>query len=769
MFMFLNSTNSLSSLKLLLGFAFCINLYSQEIDTKIISNLSENELELLKENIDLSNINKTSNSSEKTTPLKESTKSNNKLEDRNVKLSGQKYGYEFFSTMATSTTAIADLPLPNDYKISLRDQITIILSGAKEEIFDLNVKLDGTILFPELGSISVADKTFGEVKNLLTSIIQQSYIGVQVDVSLKNLSAKKISIVGAVKAPGTYLVNPFSTITSSLAYSGGISRIGTLRNIKLIRNNGKEFTFDLYDLLIRGDRSNDIIVEAGDTILIEPSKNFISLEGYVLRPAIYEYKENETVEDILEFGLGFANESNESKVSIDVLMKEKNTVKQIEISNLLVPLNNIVKVEVFKYSTIPDKDIRIFGAIDQPGYYLKNNYNNLEELIDSLNFVNVYPWLAVLQQFDDALNLKSTVLFNLEDRNTYSNLELLPNSQIIFFDKDDIDLSILDNAARKLVDDFSLDITHNLMNYKLPVFGKLKALDLVEFLGLDMTDIDNEAIYTSPNINQIIKLDYSKLEFVAGKFHSLTFRAPENDLMKVQILGQVEFPGTYTLNNDASLQDIYILAGRTKSQAFLDGIIFSRDTVKKQQIKAIQDSRNAINEIIIANAQEGNEILDSEVIRVLNYKFDESSLGRISGDFIPGSVFAKQFSLQDGDIITIPKNPSTITVVGEVLNPSTIIYDTKLKFSDVIDKVGGYKDYADKSKVYIISANGMVRKINRNIFIKNNYLENGDTIVVPRNLIINSPLSETLMPITQILADLAFSAAAIESLSNANR
>ena len=82
--------------------------------------------------------------------MNESTKSNNSLEDRNVDIAGQKYGYQFFSTMATSTSAIADLPLPNEYKISLRDQITIILSGAKEEIFDLNVKLDGTILFPEL-------------------------------------------------------------------------------------------------------------------------------------------------------------------------------------------------------------------------------------------------------------------------------------------------------------------------------------------------------------------------------------------------------------------------------------------------------------------------------------------------------------------------------------------------------------------------------------------------------------------------------------------
>ena len=188
-----------------------------------------------------------------------------------------------FSSTPTSISAVGDLPLPNDYKISLNDQFTVILSGSKEDIFDLNVNLDGSILFPELGSISVIGETFQEVKAKLSNLIEQSYIGVQIDLSLKNLSAKKITIVGAVKTPGTYLINPFSTITGALAYSGGISEIGSLRDIKLIRNNGSVFSFDLYDLLIRGDRSNDLTLEAGDTILIGAALQFVEIRGSVKR------------------------------------------------------------------------------------------------------------------------------------------------------------------------------------------------------------------------------------------------------------------------------------------------------------------------------------------------------------------------------------------------------------------------------------------------------------------------------------------------------
>ena len=231
----------------------------------------------------------------------------------------KKFGYDFFSSMPTSLSALGDLPLPNDYKISLRDQLSIILTGSKDATYDLNVKLDGTILFPEIGSISIVGLSFNEVKEKLTDLINDSYIGVNIDVSVKNLSAKKITIVGAVNTPGTYLVNPFSTITGALAYSGGISEVGSLRNIKLIRNTGEVFSFDLYELLIYGDRSNDKTIEAGDTILIGAASRFVEITGAIVRPAIYEVLDNESVEDIIDFSLGFTQTANKSNVSVSFL------------------------------------------------------------------------------------------------------------------------------------------------------------------------------------------------------------------------------------------------------------------------------------------------------------------------------------------------------------------------------------------------------------------------------------------------------------------
>jgi polysaccharide export outer membrane protein len=308
--------------------------------------------------------------------IDESLVTNKSAKDAN-KISGQKYGYDFFSSTPTSLTAVGDLPLPNDYKISLRDQFTVILSGSKDAIFNLNVKLDGTILFPELGAISVVGLSLKDVKDKLSQLIEQSYIGVNIDISIQNLSAKKITIVGAVKTPGTYLINPFSTITGALAYSGGISEIGSLRDIKLIRNNEEIFSFDLYDLLIRGDRSKDLTIEAGDTLLINAASQFVEISGAVKRPAIYEILEGETIKDIVDFALGFDQTANKSNISVSFLDLNEVAIVKKNISSLDHSLESALSVNVFNYVSDDTSNIQVLGALEEPGFYDIKKYNNL--------------------------------------------------------------------------------------------------------------------------------------------------------------------------------------------------------------------------------------------------------------------------------------------------------------------------------------------------------------------------------------------------------
>jgi protein involved in polysaccharide export with SLBB domain len=737
------------------------NAFGQEIDPSLLKNLSPAQIEMARSQLSKSK------SVEKPKPIKESTKKASSSSDIN-RSSNKKYGYNYFSSAPTSISAVGDLPLPNEYKISLNDQFTIILSGSKEAIFDLSVNLDGSILFPELGSISVVGETFQEVKTKLKNLIEQSYIGVQIDISLKNLSAKKITIVGAVKTPGTYLVNPFSTISSALGYSGGISEIGTLRNIRLIRTNGKTYLFDLYKLLISGNRSDDITIESGDVIIIDPAKQFIHITGQVKRPAIYEIIEGETLDDLIEFALGFTQTANKSNINLRMLDIQSSSIKNINVSNLQSGLLDVLSVNVNPYVNKNIASVNVSGAIKEPGFYPITANENLEEVINKLEFIDVYPWLAVLEQFDDENLVKSVTLFNLQDANTYRSVKVLPNSRLFFANISSRRYNGVSASASDLIADYDLRINHKQGTYTLPVFGRFDVKSFVDYLGLDMSDVEDEATYISPLDNTIIKDDYKNMQFIAKKYNTISFRSPINDLIRVSIGGAVNFPGTYTMNADSVIDDLYELVGGFKSEAFLEGIIFTRQSVRNRQRQSIQKSREDLNKALLTSTQKGENIGDISLIRALSQTIEPENLGRIAGNFSPESLSSSKTILLDGDSIIVPRNPNTINVLGEVLNPIAFEYNKRITLRSAIDNSGGYQDYADKRKVYVIKANGLIEKANRNIFTRNVKLEPGDTIVVPRKIITNNPGIEALLPVTQVLSDLAFSAAAIESLSNSN-
>ena len=735
--------------------SFSLFSFTQAIDTSLLTQFSPEEIEAARAVLQSQNIIEEEN--DDIPVIDESLVT--------IEVSSNKYGYDFFSKMPTSLSAVGDLPLPNDYKISLRDKFKVILSGSRDQIFSLNVNLDGTILFPELGSIYVAGLTFKEVKDKLSNMINQSYIGVNIDISLQNLSAKKVTIVGAVNTPGTYLVNPFSTITGALAYSGGISDIGSLRDIKLIRTNGEIFSFDLYDLLIKGDRSNDLTIEAGDTILINAASQFIEVKGAVNRPAIYEVFENEDISDIINFALGFTQTANISNISISFLDLDKTSVKTKTKVGLDQKLKDVLVVDVFNYVNETNLNLIVSGAVEEPGFYDLQKYSNLNDLIEDLKFIDVYPWLAVLEQFDDNNLIKSTILFSLNDKSTYQAIELLPNSKLYFANIEERIFRVGD-VAQELINEYSLTLNYRNSSYNLPVFGKYSVKSFTDLLGLDMSDIDKKATYISPLDSIIVSDDFDTMNFVAKKYNNISFRSPVNDLITIEVEGAVSYPGSYTLKSDTTLQDLFGLIGDFKDEAFFDGIVLIRNSVKIRQLKAIEISESALKKSILYSRNQDEDIGDISMLSSLAESIEPENLGRIAGNFSPSSQSSKDTILFDGDKVVIPKMSNIVSVIGSVLNPIAFEFSENLSIGNAISNAGGYQSYADKKRVYIIKANGLVVRNGRNIFVGNYNLQPGDTIVVPRKLSTNSQLIQSLAPVMQILSDLSFSAAALDNLTN---
>lgn len=753
---------------------FTFDSFGQAIDPALLENLSPEQIELAKSELAKSDF------EDKTEP-KTISESTIKIERENeIDISDKKFGYSYFSSAPTSISAQGDLPLPNDYKISLNDQFGIILSGSKEAIFNLNVNLDGTILFPELGSISVVGETLEQVKTKLDNLVKQSYIGVQIDVSLKNLSAKKISIVGAVNTPGTYLVNPFTTISSALNYSGGISEIGSLRNINLRRSNGEVFTFDLYDLLINGNRKNDITIESGDVIVVGSADQFVQIKGEVNRPSIYEVIETDSLKDIVNFALGFSPKANTKNIKITKLENDAAIESSANAESMNSSLKNVLSVSVYSITAKEDSNITVLGAVKEPGLYNFTENKTLEELINNINFVDTYPWLAILEQYDELGLVKSSILFNLEDVSTFKDINLLENSKVFFLDAEsqsvngcsfelpiDEDKNSLfecpNEKSIKLVNEYSLKINHESKVYSMPVIGKFKLKRFVDLLGLDTINIDKEISYISPLENFVVQQDYRLLEAQAGKFHTVNFKSRQNDLINVTILGAIDYPGSYTLMPGSNLGDLYKLVGNFKQEAFVDAIIFKRELIKERQLESIEKNRELLRNRIAE--MENISAEKSQVLTTLSAEIDEDNLGRVAGNFNPSSNDNVKMILVNNDEIIIPYKSNTISVFGEVFNPISFEYNDKLSIRSTIEKAGGATQFSDMSRIYVIKANGLVEKPSRNLFARNISLNPGDTIVVPKKLPQENAALNALLPYTKVLSDLAFTAAALDNLS----
>tara|TARA_Y100000992_G_scaffold302689_1_gene278460 strand:+ start:6676 stop:9018 length:2343 start_codon:yes stop_codon:yes gene_type:complete len=725
----------------------------------------------------------------------------NSIEANNTKIStndtSDYFGFSFFDVVSATNTPLLDLPLQSDYEISLNDNLELLLVGEKNVLIDVRVDLSGNILVPEVGKINLRNLSLTDAEKKVNSFLSESYIGTKAFLNVKEASMKKISVIGSVASPGTYFVNPFVTVSEAIKYANGLTQGASLRNIKINRIDGSSINIDMYNFLIDGNLTVDQNLRNGDTVIVPATSNFVTVNGQVHRPKIYEYKSEDRVEKLLSFAQGLTNNANMDNISVNFV---RDNVSRVEIFDKSETVGNRLLSTLYVGSNVSQEEsnyVEVRGDSVSQGSYAYESGDNLSSLLEKIIVSEeVYPFYAILKQKDGFLGEKYNY-FSLFDEETYQSITLESKPEIYFFSKEDVKnlsdrqitkkeknqvyteflevkaITKTDRLTDELLSNFELDIRENDLifietqnkDFLIPVTGRIVPKLLLDYFGLNR-DVVNEISFVS-GTNVTSKLQLNEL-IKSEDINFISFNDEPNKFITVRINGSVVNGGEFNVPLGTTLQDLYEIAGGFTKTSFVNGIFFSRERIKNTEKKALQAARKILLDTYIQSANNpmnSNNQFDSSVLELLNSAENIEVAGRLTGDFEPDSFASRELILEAGDSIFIPSFQSEISISGEVLNPSTVSFDSKLSYEDYVNLSGGYTEYANVSSAYVIKANGTSVPLSRNYFSNQIYPDPGDLIVIPRDYtkLDTIPLLSTA---TKIIADIAFAAASLNAIQN---
>ena len=674
------------------------------------------------------------------------------------------FGFDFFNKELTTNAPVLDIPLQADYEISFADELFLLLTGGKDESYSLQVDMAGDVLVPEIGSVSLKDLTLVEAERKLQKIVVDSFAGTEASLSITKAALKKISVIGAVKNPGTFIVNPFISVSEAIKYANGLVGNSSLREVTVSRLNGERIIVDLYEFLIYGDRSVDLNLRNGDTLIINATSNFVLVNGEVQRPNTYEYLDSDKYRDIIKFAQGLTFRGAEDEIGASFFLDKKQISRTIDLEEN-IKTESLVSIFIPSKALVRDKNILVVGAAVNDGIYNAEKYILVEDLVNDLKFTeDIYPFYFHLEQEDKNGEIIERKNLSLYDKESYKGLKIKDNAIFTFLDRglvknNSLNAELLDYALGTYV-----QINLGTQQFLLPIFGKFSAEKLYDYLG-------EPGVYNFDFANvafeDVIELAAFEKEFVATPNTVVNIPVFNDIKISVEIQGQVRFPGTYVVNNFTTLQDIYDLAGGLTARSDTSAIFLSRQSNKIKEKASYETAKNSIIDSLITslNNSFGNELgFDLSLLSLLEKPIVDFP-GRLSGELSPKSMTAENTYLENGDLIVIPPMTNSISVLGQVLSPGSIVYNSKYEINDFIEQSGGYTQFADRNSTYILKSNGTATTDVQNFFKLGYEIKPGDSIIVPRNL----EKISTLPLITysaQIISDIAISAASLNAIRN---
>lgn len=712
------------------------------------------------------------------------------------------FGYELFRGSPDAYLLGADMPVPDDYIVGPGDTVVIQLYGKESLQYELPVTREGDIQFPGIGPIRVAGLTFARLEDAIARRVQRQFIGMRASTTIGRPRPIQVFVLGDVEKPGTYTVSGLSTVMSAVVASGGVKKIGSLRNVQL-RRSGKTITkVDFYDLLLRGDNRADARLQPGDVIFVSPVGKTVGMAGEVRRPAVYELKNEQTVQEIVALAGGFLPSASPQAIQIERIQSGRDRVLiDLDFGSDAGRQTALNDGDIVRVRSVLDKAegiVMLNGHVHRPGTYQWRQGMRISDLIGSISELPPetdahYLLIRRESPTDRRIELLSADLAAaLERPKGEADVLLQARDAVYIFgihdDRSAIIEPLLDQArAQSRYDAPAQEASiygtvHHAGRY--PISPGMKVSDLLLAAG-GLTDsaYTLEAELTRYKIADGVRDQELVLVNLAGvlskeadkdlaiePYDQLVIRpVPNWDLGgTVTIAGEVKFTGSFPVTRGEKLSHLLKRTGGFTAQAFPKGAVFIRESVRQREQEHLTRLANQLEQDLAIIATGGKELgtdIEAAIAEgkaLLGQLRAARAVGRVAISLEKVAKGDLDITLQDGDKLYVPQRPDEVTVVGEVYYPTSHIYTENRDRDDYVQMSGGITEKGNKRAVYVVHADGSVSAPG-GWFSPSPDVGPGDTIVIPLKVYRVSGL-KIFTDVSQVFYQLAVSAAALKVL-----
>ena len=693
------------------------------------------------------------------------------------------FGRDIFNNKELSFEPNMNIATPQNYRLGPGDAVIIDIYGASQKSEQCTVSPDGDVVIEGYGPVAVSGLTVAQANARLRSTLGSRYSSSRIKLTVGQTRTIMVNVMGEVKLPGTYTLSAFATVFHALYMAGGTNDIGTLRNIKVYRNNRLVTVVDIYDYILNGKLTGNVRLADNDVIVVGPYDCLVNISGKVKRPMFYEMKKNESVASLLKYSGSFTGDAYNKAVRVNRKTGKEYAVFNVgefDFANFHIADGDSVMVD----SIIPRyaNTVEVKGAVFRPGMYnLGEQVNSVRSLIEHAEGTTEMAFTnrAVLHRMKEDRTLKviSVDLVGIMNGTT-PDIPLQENDVLFVPTKTESmeQRTITIRGEVQFPGVYKYADNETIEDFVLQAGGLTDKASTVN-VSVSRRVTDPKALAPDSVIAKLYTLSLKDGFVVDGEpgFTLMPFdevyirKSPAYMEQKnVSVEGEVMFAGTYTLSaNNTRLSDLYRKSGGTNGLGYIRGARLLRRATEAEkqrmrtalQMEMEQQQKNILQLAASSNGsnlQQAAEGAKNANLSRFNVP-DEYPVGIDLELAIKNPGSDADMVLREGDRLIVPQYNGTVKVNGAVMYANTVAFEKGKRASYYIDQAGGYAGDAVKSRAYIIYMNGKVAKLSHGAKV-----QPGCEIVIPAKLKRKMSVAETM----SLGSSLSSIAAMIATISN---